>query len=82
MVIFLSFKSTGHDIIEFNHVLLVIVASHIRPRDMITASFTTMFRISMKDCDQRSHPDVWGNNDRKHRIKPLKELRATSEAKF
>ena len=41
---------------------LVIVASHIRPRVMI---------ISVKDCDHRSQPDVWGNNDRQHRIKPL-----------
>ena len=75
MVIFLSFKSTAHDIIEFNPVLLVIVASHIRPRAMITASFTSMLRISVKDCDQRSHPDVWGNNHRKHRIKPLNHHR-------
>ena len=29
---FISFKSTTHDIIEFNPVFLVIVASHIRPR--------------------------------------------------
>ena len=50
---------------------LVIVASHIRPRAMIIASFTSMLRISVKDCDHRSQPDVWGNNDRKHRIKPL-----------
>ena len=35
---FLSFKSTTHDIIEFIPVLLVIFASHIRPRAMITAS--------------------------------------------
>ena len=66
-----SFKSTTHDIIEFNPVLLVIVASHIRPRAMIIASFTSMLRISAKDCDHRSQPDVRGNNDRKHRIKPL-----------
>ena len=32
---FLSFKSTAHDIIECNPVLLVIVASHMRPRAMI-----------------------------------------------
>ena len=38
---------------------------------MITASFTSMLRISVKDCDHRSQPDVWGNNDRQHRIKPL-----------
>ena len=50
---------------------LVIVASHIRPRAMIISSFTSMLRISVKDCDHRSQPDVWGNNDRKHRIKPL-----------
>ena len=68
---FLSFKSTTHDIIEFNPVFLVIVASHIRPRAMIIASFTSMLRISVKDCDHHSQPDVWGNNDRKHRIKPL-----------
>ena len=30
---------------------------------MINASFTSMHRISMKDCDHRSQPDVWGNND-------------------
>ena len=42
---------------------------------MITASFTSMLRISVKDCDQRSHPDVWGNNDRQHRIKPLNTTR-------
>ena len=30
-----------------------------------------MLRISVKDCDHRSHPDVWSNNDRQHRIKPL-----------
>ena len=68
---FQSFKSTTHDIIEFNPVFLVIVASHIRPRAMIIASFTSMLRILVKDCDHRSQPDVWGNNDRKHRIKPL-----------
>ena len=55
----------------FNPVFLVIVASHIRLRAMIIASFTSMLRISVKDCDHRSQPDVWGNNDRKHRIKPL-----------
>ena len=71
MIDVLSFKSTTHDIIEFNPVFLVIVASHIRPLAMINASFTSMLRISMKDCDHRSQPDVWGNNDRKHRIKPL-----------
>ena len=60
-----------YDIIEFNPVFLVIVASHIRPRAMIMASFTSMLRISVKDCDHRSQPDVWGNNDRKHRIEPL-----------
>ena len=60
-----------HDIIEFNPVFLVIVASHIRPRSMINASFTSKLRISVKDCDHRSQPDVWGNNDRKHRINPL-----------
>ena len=38
---------------------------------MIIASFTSMLRISVKDCDHRSQPDVWGNNDRKHMIKPL-----------
>ena len=53
---------------------LVIVASHIRPRAMIIASFTSMLRISVKDCDHRSQPDVWGNNDRKHIIKPLNKL--------
>ena len=58
-------------IIEFNPVFLVIVASHIRPRTMIIASFTSMLRISAKDCDNRSQPDVWGNNDQEHRIKPL-----------
>ena len=67
-----SFKSTTHDIIEFNPVFLVIVASHIRPRAMINASFTSLLRISVKDCDHsESQPDVWGNNDRQHRIKPL-----------
>ena len=68
---FLSFKSTTHDIIEFNPVFLVIVASHIRPRTTIIASFTSMLRIEVKDCDHRSQPDVWGNNDHKHMIKPL-----------
>ena len=53
---------------------LVIVASHIRPRAMIIASFTSMLRISVKVCDHRSQPDVWGNNDRKHRIKPLNNI--------
>ena len=65
----LSFKSTTtHAIIEFNPVFLIIVASHIRPRAMIMASFTSM---SVKDCDHRSQPDVRGNNDQEHRIKPL-----------
>ena len=41
---------------------------------MIMASFTSMLRISVKDCDHRSQPDVWGNNDRKHRIKPLIQM--------
>ena len=67
---FISFKSTTHDIIEFNPMFLGIVASHIRPRALIIASFTSMLRISV-DCNHRSQPDVWGNNDRKHRIKPL-----------
>ena len=31
---------------------------------MIIASFTSMLHISVKDCDYRSQPDVWGNNDR------------------
>ena len=56
---FLSFMSAAHDIIEFNPVLVVIVASHIRPRAIIIASFTSMFRISVKDCDHRSQTDVW-----------------------
>ena len=77
---FLSFKSTTHDIIEFNPVFAVIVASHIRPRAMIIASFTSMLRISVKDCDHRSQPDVWGNNDRKHRIKPLIILHVLSRS--
>ena len=67
----LLFSIIAHDIIEFNPALLVIVASHIRPRVMINASFTSMLRISVKDCDHRSQPDVWGSNDRQHRIKPL-----------
>ena len=70
---FISLKSTTHDIIEFNPVFLVIVASHIRPQAMIIASFTSMLRISVKDCEHRSQPDVWGNNDCKHRIKPLNQ---------
>ena len=49
MVIFNIIKSTAHDIIEFNPVLLVIVVSHIRPRSIIIASFTSMLRISVKD---------------------------------
>ena len=77
MVIFYHLGQLN-DIIEFNPVLLVIVASHIRPRAMITASFTSMLRISVKDCDHRSHPDVWGNNDRQHRIKPLTICPGTS----
>ena len=68
---FISFKSTTHDIIEFNPVSFVIVASHIRSRAMIIASFTSMLRISVKHCDHHSQPDVWGNNDRQNRIKPL-----------
>ena len=27
-----------------------------------------------RDCDHRSQPDVWGNNDCKHRIKPLNNI--------
>ena len=68
---FISFKSTTHDIIEFNPVSLVIVASHIKPRAMIIASFTSMLRISVKDCDHYSQPGVWGNNYRQNRIKPF-----------
>ena len=30
-----------------------------------------MLRISVKDCEHRSQPDVGGNNDRQHRIRPL-----------
>ena len=41
---------------------------------MIIASFSSMLRISVKDCDHRSQADVWGNNDRKHRIKPLNNI--------
>ena len=113
---FLSFKSTTHDIIELNPALLVIVASHIRPRAMINTSFhwkrtiVTMTTIHPKSshlkhhivleittlafivvivttvCFQchlgewlwswwhRSQPDVWGNNDHQHRIKPLHNI--------
>ena len=46
---------SNYDIIDFNPVFLVIVASHIRPRAMIIASFISMLRISVKDCDHRSH---------------------------
>ena len=40
---------------------------------MINASFTSILRISVKDRDHRSQPDVWGNNDRQHRINPLNQ---------
>ena len=47
---------------------------------MIIASFTSMLRISVKDCDHRSQPDMWGNNDRKHRIKPLNKYQAPGQS--